>query len=449
MPNPFSRRSFLQMAGCSLLGAVAMPRLLLGQSPLRALGGGKNLVFVNLYGGLDGLYAYPYLSGPLCDLLSASFRPNLSIDRSSVLELPGQSGRPNKLGLHPAFAPLYQRASSRCALIESYGIPGDPGRSHDTCQVLMSLGASERSGSNDMVGFLARLMDLLNWESFQYWALMTENSSDTNTRKKAPMVISNVDQFDLPPLGWERGVDGAYAQEVAQALSMIRRNDNEREVLFSEAVAQVRRSVAQVQSDISAQDVGNNSAGNYSDSAIGRSLKDAAKIIMAKAARPALQLQGKDLLILAGQGGFDTHSDQANPNAPDGNLPALLSDLALNYAVFQQDLLRASAFEDTVVVSYSEFGRTVFQNGRAGEASVGTDHGHGSHTLVFGGAVQGGVYGQSPSTAELGDREIDALPAKVDFRDIFSEIFLWIGVDPKRIFDDARYVPQRLGFLNR
>ncbi len=447
MANQLTRRSFLQLAGASLFNLAAAPRLVLGQSPVRANGAGKNLVFVNLYGGLDGLYAYPYLSGVLSDLLASTLRPDLSIARNSVLELPGQSGRANKLGLHPAFAPLFSRAAARCALIESYGIPGDPGRSHDTCQVLMSLGAAERTGNNDMVGFLARLMDLLNWDSFQYWALMSENSSDTNTRKKAPMIISNVDQFDLPPLGWERDVDNAYAQEVAQTLSALAGNANDREVLFSEAVSQVRRSVAQVQSEISAQSVGQNSAGDYTESSIGRSLKDAAKIIRAKASRPALQLQGKDLLILAGQAGFDTHSDQANPSGSDGNLPSLLADLALNFAVFYQDLIAAGALNETVVVSYSEFGRSVYQNGRAGDPSVGTDHGRGSHSLVFGGAVRGGVYGVSPSASELRDQDIDALPTKVDFRDIFSEIFQWMGVDPKLIFNDARYTPQRLGFL--
>lgn len=443
-----SRRSFLQFAGASLMNAMIAPRLVLGQSPARATGSGKNLVFVNLYGGLDGLYAYPYLSGQLSDLLTNSLRPNISVTRSSILEVQGQSGRANKLGLHPAFAPLFNRAASNCALIEGYGIPGDPGRSHDTCQVLMSLGATERSSGSDMVGFLARLMDLLNWESFQYWALMTENSSDTNSRKKPPMIISNVDQFDLPPMGWERRVDGEYAQEVAQTLAALGARDNEREVLFSESVKQVRQSVAQVQNDIAAQAVGNNAAGDYTDSSIGRSLKDAAKIIVAKMSRPSLQLQGKDLMILAGQGGFDTHSDQANQNANDGNLPGLLADLATNYAVFFQDLQNAAAFNDTVIVSYSEFGRTVYQNGRAGDASVGTDHGHGSNTLVFGGAVRAGVYGVPPSVAELTDEDNNALPAKVDFRAIFSEIFQWMGVDPKLIFNDSRYTPQRLGFIN-
>lgn len=444
MCQGLTRRSFLQMAGLSLINLALMPRLVVGQSNTVRATGGKNLVFVNLYGGLDGLYAFPYLSGSISDLLYSAIRPALSPARNSLLEVQGQAGRSQKMAFHPSFAPLFNRGGAHCAVIEGYGIPGDPGRSHDACQVLMSLGQSERTGGGDMVGFLARLMDLLDWESFQYWALMTENPSDINTQKRQPMAISNVDQFDLPRLGWERKVDGDYAEEVAQALSNIAGNNNPREVLFSESVKRVRQSVAQVQNSISTQSVGNNVVGDYSDSSLGRSLRDAAKIIKAKGSSADLQLSGKDLLILAGQGGFDTHSDQVNPNASDGNLPGLLSDLALNFAVFYQDLESASALQDTVVVSYSEFGRTVFGNGRAGEASIGTDHGHGSNTLVFGGPVQAGVYGSSPTASELSDPHYNALRARVDFRDIFSEIFTWMGVDPKRIFADPSYQPQRL-----
>ncbi len=446
MSNVISRRKFLTTSGLSLLNMALAPRLVLGQSASIRGGAGKNLVFVNLYGGLDGLFAFPYLSGAISDRLSTTLRPSLSIPQNSILTAVGQNGKANKLGLHPSFAPLFNMAASRCALIEGYGIPGDPGRSHDTCQVLMSLGASSRPAGGDMVGFLARLMDLLNWESFQYWALLTENPSDTNTRKRAPMIVSNVDEFSLPPLGWERGVDRDFAEEIARELKSRSPAGNEREVLFSESVNRVRESVAQVQTQIASQSVGKNQRGDYSESQLGRSLKDAAKIIKSKVLSGGVGLSGKDLLILAGQGGFDTHADQANLGNDD-NLPSLLTDLANNFAVFYQDLETMAALNDTVIVAYSEFGRTVRQNGRAGEQRAGSDHGHGSNTLVFGGPVIGGVYGVPPTMNELLDEDYNALLAKVDFRDIFSEIFRWMGVEPTQVFNDAGYSPQRLGFL--
>lgn len=448
MCRGLTRRSFLQMTGLSLMNLALMPRLVVGQSVGTRAGAGKNLVFVNLYGGLDGLYAFPYLTGNISDLLYSSIRPTLSPARNSLIEVQGQTGRAQRMAFHGSFAPLTSRAASRCAVIEGYGIPGDPGRSHDACQILMSLGQSERTGGGDMIGFMARLMDLLDWDSFQYWALMTENPSDTNTRKRQPMAISNVDQFDLPSMGWERDVDAAFAREIAETLATLSTGQNQQEVLFAESVKRVRQSVAQVQGSVSTQQVGNNSAGDYTDSSLGRSLKDAAKIIKAKTGNPELQLSGKDMLILAGQGGFDTHSDQANTNSTDGNLPGLLSDMALNFAVFYVDLETSGALANTVVASYSEFGRTVYPNGRTGDASAGTDHGHGSNTLVFGGPVRAGVYGVSPTVGELSDRNYNALRARVDFRDIFSEIFQWMGVDPKLVFSDSRYQPQRLGFIS-
>jgi uncharacterized protein (DUF1501 family) len=447
MSKLISRRKFVGYSGLSLLNMALAPRLVLGQSLSTKGGTGKNLVFVNLYGGLDGLFAFPYLSGAISDRLSSSLRPTLSITPSSILEAVGQGGKANKVGLHPAFSPLFNIAASRCAVIEGYGIPGDPGRSHDTCQVLMSLGTPSRPAGGDMVGFLARLMDLLNWESFQYWALLTENPSDTNTRKRAPMIVSNVDEFSLPPLGWERGVDRDFAEEIARELRSRAATGNEREVLFSESVSRVRESVAQVQTQIANQSVGKNQRGDYSESQLGRSLKDAAKIIKSKGISGSIGLSGKDLLILAGQSGFDTHADQANLSNDD-NLPSLLTDMANNFAVFYQDLETMAALNDTVIVAYSEFGRTVRQNSRAGESRAGSDHGHGSNTLVFGGPIVGGVYGAPPTINELLDEDYNALLPKVDFRDIFSEIFRWLGVEPTQVFNDPSYSPQRLGFLS-
>ena len=47
---------------------------------------------------------------------------------------------------------------------------------------------------------------------------------------------------------------------------------------------------------------------------------------------------------------------------------------------------------DVVVVTMSEFGRTVKENGNRG-----TDHGHGNAMLILGGNVKGGkVYGKWP-----------------------------------------------------
>ena len=73
---------------------------------------------------------------------------------------------------------------------------------------------------------------------------------------------------------------------------------------------------------------------------------------------------------------------------------------------------------DTVVLTMSEFGRAVSENGNRG-----TDHGHGNAMMVIGGGVRGGkVYGKWPGLAV--DRRYDRrdLAVTTDFRDVFAEV---------------------------
>jgi uncharacterized protein (DUF1501 family) len=100
-----------------------------------------------------------------------------------------------------------------------------------------------------------------------------------------------------------------------------------------------------------------------------------------------------------------------------------------------------------MIVLYSEFGRTIRENGWSGDGSVGSDHGHGSNTMVIGGPVTAGAVGDPPTAEELGDNGYNAIKPKIDYRDVFSEAIRWIGVDPKVVFDDPGYSVTRLGLI--
>ena len=87
---------------------------------------------------------------------------------------------------------------------------------------------------------------------------------------------------------------------------------------------------------------------------------------------------------------------------------------------------------DTVVLTMSEFGRAVHENGNRG-----TDHGHGNAMMVIGGGVRGGrVYGKWPGLAQDRRYEGRDLAVTTDFRDVFGEIVVrHLGVDdPRPIF---------------
>jgi len=135
-------------------------------------------------------------------------------------------------------------------------------------------------------------------------------------------------------------------------------------------------------------------------------------------------------------GGWDTH---VNQGAAEGVLARRLDDFSRGLAAFVADL--GDAMADTVILTMSEFGRAVGENGNRG-----TDHGHGNAMLVIGGGVRGGrVYGSWPGLAIEQRHERRDLAVTTDFRDVFGEIVVrHLGVsDPQPIFPGYTLEPAR------
>ena len=112
-------------------------------------------------------------------------------------------------------------------------------------------------------------------------------------------------------------------------------------------------------------------------------------------------------------GGWDTH---VNQGGAQGQLATRLDDFGRSIAALVTDL--GDRMAQTVVLTMSEFGRAVSENGNRG-----TDHGHGNAMFVIGGDVRGGrVYGRWPGLAR--DKRYDGrdLAVTTDFRDVFGEI---------------------------
>ena len=81
---------------------------------------------------------------------------------------------------------------------------------------------------------------------------------------------------------------------------------------------------------------------------------------------------------------------------------------------FAQNMKRNGHWDDVLVMTYSEFGRQVAENG-----SHGTDHGEASAHLVMGGKVRGGIYGRNPDLQRLSN---NALRHSVDFRSVYGTV---------------------------
>ena len=118
--------------------------------------------------------------------------------------------------------------------------------------------------------------------------------------------------------------------------------------------------------------------------------------------------------------GFDTHADQAPSHRK------LLSELADAVGNFFRDLKETENDKRVRLMTFSEFGRRVNENG-----SRGTDHGAASCLFVAGPSVKGGVVGKHPSLADL---DADDLKFHTDFRRVYATLLDgWLGCDTKAV----------------
>ncbi|MEW5879598.1 MAG: DUF1501 domain-containing protein [Pseudomonadota bacterium] len=126
--------------------------------------------------------------------------------------------------------------------------------------------------------------------------------------------------------------------------------------------------------------------------------------------------------------GFDTHQNQANAHAE------LLRQLAEGVVALRAALAEVDLWRDTLVLTYSEFGRRPREN-----ASGGTDHGTASVMFAFGGRVAGGFIGEAPSLARL-DADGNLLHT-TDFRAVYATVLeRWWKLDSERALG-GRFAP--------
>jgi len=121
-----------------------------------------------------------------------------------------------------------------------------------------------------------------------------------------------------------------------------------------------------------------------------------------------------------GIGGFDNHANQL------GNHCALLNQLAESMAAFIYDLKRDKQLDRVLLMTFSEFGRTVRENGRRG-----TDHGAAAPIFLAGGRVKGGLVGSHPSLTDL---DKGALKVHTDFRRVYATVLdRWLGFESEPV----------------
>jgi uncharacterized protein (DUF1501 family) len=392
-----NRRGFLKSGALALFaaGLGGVPNFLAqaAQTNKIILPYKKNKILVCIFqrGAMDGLMAVT----PFTDEYLQKARPNLfmSAAKSAPNPLIDLDGR---FGLHPAmraFEPLFRE--KRLAIVHGVGSP-NPTRSHFDAQDYMEAGTPFHKGTSS--GWLNRAVGLLGHDAatpFQAVS-MTAALPRSFYGDQAAIAISNLQDFAIQMRG------------NPQAANMAARNfedlyDHTSSSLLNRAGKESFDAVKMLsKTDHRNYKPANNAV--YPTSPLGSSLRQIAQLI-----KMDVGLE----VAFAETGGWDTHYNQGTAQ---GTFARNVNDLSQSIQAFWSDL---ETYHDEVdVMTMTEFGRTVKQNG-----SNGTDHGRASCMFILGNDVNGGlVHGQVPALA-IGNLEDGRdLPVTTDFRNVFSEV---------------------------
>jgi len=381
------RRVFLKSTGLALVAFGAAPRALARAVATEAGSRGKVLVVVFLRGAMDGLNVVV----PYAEPQYRSWRPTIAVPppnggREAALDLDGH------FGLHPALEPLLPLfQDGRLALVPAVGSP-DPSRSHFDAQDFMETGTPGRKSTED--GWLNRYLqsEAQPGASPVRAVSLTPTLPRTLAGRAPALALTSIEGFTLrrgagPAVA--SGFESLYAQAADQALSA-----SSRETF--EAMETLRR--------LDREDAG--TQGGRSGGRLEQALSQIARLI-----RADVGLE----VAFAEAGGWDHH---AGEGGTAGQLANRLRELGRALASFESDL--GSRMQDVVVVTLTEFGRTVRENGNRG-----TDHGHGSVSFVMGGPVRGGaVRGRWPGLGNGALYEGRDLAVTTDFRELIAEILV-------------------------
>ncbi|HEY7292773.1 MAG TPA: DUF1501 domain-containing protein [Vicinamibacterales bacterium] len=366
----------------------------------------KRLIAIFQRGALDGLSVVV----PFGEADYYRLRPSIAIPRPGTGSAEAALDLDGFFGLNPRLAPLKKFWDAReLAIVHACGSP-DATRSHFDAQDYMESGTPGIKSTSD--GWLNRYLQARQEaDATLFRAVSLTSQLPRMLQGTAPALAFNqIAQFGVRNNG--EAFEAAYAGSSDKVMSGTAHE-------AFEAIRMLR-----------AADPGKyqpENGADYPRSPFGQALKQIA------------QLTKSDLgleVAFADVGGWDTH---VNQGATQGQLANRLDDFGRAIGALVTDLGERMA--DTIVLTMSEFGRAVHENGNRG-----TDHGHGNVMLVIGGGVRGGkVYGRWPGLSA--DRRYDGrdLAITTDFRDVFAELVVrHLGLpDARPVFPGYAASPAR------
>ena len=346
---------------------------------------GRILVLINLNGGNDGLNTII----PYNDPQYSAVRPSLAMSPAEVEVIEPGLG----VGLHPSMTPLVPLyAEGKMAIVQGVGYP-NMNLSHFRGTDIWFSGSSDETVLQ--TGWLARHIErvftdfpaTLPASPFGLQQSLAHRIPLQGERGVTGVVVDNPDSFYYL-------VDANYTGEYDDTVPDTRGGD---ELSF---LREIDAASFEYAGAIQAAANAGSTTVAYPSTNLGFQLEIVAKLISGGLATP---------VFLTSEYGFDTHAAQSDAHA------GLLSSLAGAVMAFITDLRNQGLSERVLLVTQSEFGRRVEENG-----SNGTDHGTAAPMMLFGDPVTGGVFGSNPDLVNLDPN--NNLFIQHDYRSVYQTV---------------------------
>jgi len=356
---------------------------------------------IQLMGGNDGLNTVvPY--GQAAYLEN---RPNIGLTSDEVLPIDGDVGLNSQM---QGIMDLYQ--SNRVAIIQGVSYPS-PNLSHLEATAIWESATPEMPFSN---GWLGRYMDVAN---------RLENPSNAvNLGDLVPQTLQGVTSEPVSLDSLQGFQVAPLSRNDVESQGFIQRLNETACSACSEYNALVDQMMTAGLDAISASSVIQAAANSYTPQVtypmddFSTRLKLAAGIIVSSF---------NPKIVYVTLGGFDTHAGERATQDP------LLKQLSDGVSAFYDDLSAQGRANDTLVMTFSEFGRRVRENG-----SGGTDHGTALPQFMVGGSVSPGLYGAYPNLSDLDPN--GNLLWNIDFRQSYATVLEdWFGIEQTEVLDSS------------
>jgi uncharacterized protein (DUF1501 family) len=370
-----TRRDFLKTSSLLAVAPTVPAFLARTARATQAEADARVLVVVQLDGGNDGINTVV----PFRDEGYARRRERLRLPAERLLRLN------DELGLHPAlrdFGALFE--AGRLAVVQGVGYP-NPSRSHFRS---MAVWHSARLDPEDHAGtgWLGRALDDSRAPTDGPAALLVGASQPPAAirgRRAASAAIERAEDFRLATADAGAAIGAQTGDDLT---AFVRRS-----MLDAYAMSDRLAEPARIRAD----------EARYPASRLGDRLRLVARLI---------KTGFRARIYYTLQPGYDTHATQLQTHAN------LLSELGRALKAFLDDITAARLDDRIVVFCFSEFGRTVAENG-----SAGTDHGTAGPVFLAGSPVRGGLVGSTPSLVDLDPTHGD-LRIGLDFRRVYAGI---------------------------